>query len=159
MGRLPKPTNLKLLQGNPGKRPLNEREPKASDGVPKPPDCLSDEALKEWKRLSPELEKNKILTHFDRAAFASYCMAWGFMEQAYRGIQARRNKKGGGLLTESADGTWKVHPHVQVFNKQLENTLKAACHFGFTPATRSKISGDGGPGQLDEMEALLSGLA
>ena len=31
-GRKPKPTVLKLLDGNPGKRPLNDREPAAPSG-------------------------------------------------------------------------------------------------------------------------------
>ena len=30
-GRKPKPTALKMLEGNPGKRPLNEYEPKHSN--------------------------------------------------------------------------------------------------------------------------------
>lgn len=38
-GKKPKPTNLKILEGNPGKRPLNLNEPKPIPIAPECPDC------------------------------------------------------------------------------------------------------------------------
>ena len=51
-GRKPKPTALKVLEGNPGKRPLNDREPVPPKGTLKCPAWLLPEAKKEWKRLA-----------------------------------------------------------------------------------------------------------
>lgn len=157
MGRQPKPTNLKVLQGNPGKRPLNTNEPKARKGTPAAPECLTPEAIREWKRLLPDLEANQLLSHFDRAVFSAYCMSWGLMVQAFEAINHNRDNNYGGLLIECPDGGVKTHPYVQVFNKQVENTVKTACHFGFTPATRSKITAGDTDSKLDEMQALLEG--
>ena len=47
-GRKPKPTSLKVLEGNPGKRQLNPNEPKPDASVPKCPAWLSKEAKREW---------------------------------------------------------------------------------------------------------------
>lgn len=55
-GRKPKPTAVKLLEGNPGKRGLNAGEPKP-----------------EWKRMAKQMELLGILTEIDMAAFAEYC--------------------------------------------------------------------------------------
>jgi phage terminase small subunit len=43
-GPAPKPTAIKRLEGNPGKRKLNEMEPKMTVGVPECPDHLDDVA-------------------------------------------------------------------------------------------------------------------
>jgi phage terminase small subunit len=54
-GRPPKPTALKVLEGNPGKRPLNQNEPKPEKKAPNCPSWLLPDAKKEWRRLSKEL--------------------------------------------------------------------------------------------------------
>ena len=64
-GRKPKPTALKLLEGNPGKRPINEHEPIPPKGTVKCPTWLEPEAKKEWKRLAPSLEAMGVLTQAD----------------------------------------------------------------------------------------------
>ena len=71
-GRKPKPTALKLLEGNPGKRPLNANEPIPPQGEVKCPSWLLPEAKKEWKRLAPAMESMGILTLADEKAFAGY---------------------------------------------------------------------------------------
>ena len=46
-GRKPKPTRLKIIQGNPGKRPLNKNEPQPERRLMRAPSHLSEEAKKE----------------------------------------------------------------------------------------------------------------
>ena len=43
-GRKPKPTAVKKLEGNPGKRKLNSKEPVPAKGIPACPDWLMPEA-------------------------------------------------------------------------------------------------------------------
>ena len=52
-GRKPIPDRLKILTGNPGRRPI--REGPEPGGIPTRPDHLSDEARVEWNRVVPEL--------------------------------------------------------------------------------------------------------
>ena len=47
-GRKPKPTAIKELEGNPGKRKLNKKEPKPEKGMPVCPEWLLPEAKAEW---------------------------------------------------------------------------------------------------------------
>ena len=44
-GRKPKPTAIKELEGNPGKRKLNKKEPKPDKGMPT---CHYDKAKADW---------------------------------------------------------------------------------------------------------------
>ncbi len=75
-GRKPKPTKLKVLTGNPGKRPLNHNEPRPEPAVPDCPPELSGAAQCEWNRLVGELSKLNLRTHLDRTALAAYCNAY-----------------------------------------------------------------------------------
>jgi phage terminase small subunit len=74
-GRPPKPTALKLLRGNPGKRPLNDREPKPTLGAEAPTYVRSDPILlAEWKRHAARLLRYGLLTEIDDEALAVLCV-------------------------------------------------------------------------------------
>jgi phage terminase small subunit len=75
-GRRPKPTRLKVLTGNPGKRPLNNNEPNPEAAMPDCPPELGPVAKQEWDRLAAQLGPLRMITHLDRAALASYCAAY-----------------------------------------------------------------------------------
>ena len=83
-GRKPKPTALKVLEGDRGKgrRPLNEHEPIPPKGGIKCPSWLLPEAKKEWKRLAASLEAMGVLTMADLTAFAGYCQAYARWREA-----------------------------------------------------------------------------
>ena len=79
-GRKPKPTALKKLEGNPGKRKLNTKEPVPAKGMPDCPKWLLPEAKEEWKRLCKKLSEMDVLTltEIDMAAFAAYCQSQSY---------------------------------------------------------------------------------
>ena len=74
-GRKPKPTAIKKLEGNPGKRKLNTKEPIPAKGMPECPDWRLLEAKKEWERLCDLMNQMGVLTEVDMAAFAAYCQS------------------------------------------------------------------------------------
>lgn len=78
-GRKPKPTAIKLLEGNPGKHPLNEYEPVPPKATVKCPSWLLPEAKKEWKRLAPSLEAMGVLTIAQQnlKIMQSFCSEFG----------------------------------------------------------------------------------
>jgi P27 family predicted phage terminase small subunit len=133
-GRRPKPTRLKLLTGNPGKRPLNEREPEPEPSVPDCPPELGPVARREWDRLVGELSKLRILTNLDRAALASYCGAYGLWAEAMEQIQKY------GAMVKSPSGYPQQSPYLAIANRQAEIMMRIASEFGFTPASRSRIA-------------------
>jgi hypothetical protein len=48
-GRRPKPTHLKVVTGNPGKRKLNDKEPTPAREIPSPPEHLTDWGKVAWE--------------------------------------------------------------------------------------------------------------
>lgn len=115
-GRPPKPTALKLLQGNPGKRPLNDREPHPAAGC-KPPKWLPADVLAEWRRLAPALEDLGLLTEVDGEAFATLCtLSLAFQAQANADEPSVSRML---FLSKELRGLWS--------------------RFGMTPADRSRV--------------------
>ena len=85
-GRKPKPTALKKLEGNPGKRKLNTKEPMPGKGMPDCPKWLLPETKEEWKRLCQKLSEMGVLTEIDMAAFAAYCQSYARWKEAQQRI-------------------------------------------------------------------------
>lgn len=133
-GRRPKPTRLKLLTGNPGKRPLNAHEPTPEIVIPDCPPELGPVAQKEWQRLVGDLTVLRILTNLDRAALAAYCGAYALWAEATEAIQKF------GTMVKSPSGYPIQSPYVSIANRQAEIMMRIASEFGFTPASRSRIS-------------------
>ena len=109
-GRKPKPTALKMLEGNPGKRPLNDKEPQPEKKAPRCPSWLAPEAKKEWKRMSKTLETIGVLTQVDMTAFAGYCQAYARWKEAEEFL----SKHGTIFKTPSGYGkkcSWNGHSH------------------------------------------------
>ena len=74
-GPPPKPTRLRVLEGNPSKRPLYTDEPMPRQRAPDKPDDLSPVASEEWDRIVPELDRLGILSPLDRTMLVVYCEA------------------------------------------------------------------------------------
>ena len=111
-GPAPKPTAIKKLQGNAGRRELNENEPEYNTPqvLPDPPEVLVGDkyARKEWKVLGNILLKVGVLTEGDYQALAVYCK---LHSRWYQAEQLVREK---GLTTFSAKGGVVVRPEVKI---------------------------------------------
>jgi phage terminase small subunit len=81
-GPAPKPTAIKKIEGNPGKRKLNAKEPVLPPGVPACPDHLDKIARLEWARVSKLLIGMKVLTEADYIALGNLCQAYSTMISA-----------------------------------------------------------------------------
>ena len=153
-GRKPKPTALKVLEGNPGKRPLNEHEPVPPKAAIRCPAWLEPDAKKEWKRLAPALEAMGILTTVDISAFAGYCQAYARWKEAEEFISKH------GSIFQTPSGYVQQVPQVSIAQQNLKIMQSFCSEFGLTPATRSRIiansGGDDGAAD-DPMESILKG--
>ncbi len=141
MGRKPKPTHLKLVTGNPGRRPLPAVEAQAVPALPSPPPHLSDDAKVEWGRVSEELYKIGLLSGIDRASLAAYCQAYGRWAIAERAIaeMGKRDLLTGGLMIKTSNGNAIQNPLVGTANKAMSDLVRYAAEFGMTPSARSRI--------------------
>ena len=122
------------MTGNPGKRPLNPHEPRPDPALPECPPELSPSARDEWTRLTGELSKLNLITNLDRGALATYCGAYGMWAEAMAQIQKY------GTMVKSQTGFPIQSPYLAVANRQAEIMMRIASEFGFTPASRSRIS-------------------
>jgi P27 family predicted phage terminase small subunit len=136
VGRNPKPTTLKILEGNPGKRPLPKNEPKPEIDLIPCPDYLKDDAIayEEWNRIVPELYKLGLLTKVDRAALELYCSQYSIYRDALKQI------KEDGLITTNIRNGDKAHPAAQIAREAAKIIKAIAVEFGLTPSSRGRIS-------------------
>ncbi len=133
-GRKPKPSGIRLLEGNPGKRPINASEPKPEIKIPSCPKFLSTEARAEWKRIVPELKTLGLISEIDRAALAAYCQAWGTFADAH--IKLKKT----GPLYKTPGGCLVQSPLLGVANTALKHMRAYLVEFGMTPSSRSRLS-------------------
>lgn len=138
-GRPRIPTKLHILHGNPGKRPLNDREPEPPAAIPDLPSILTGEALLEWHRITKELIELKILTRVDRAALAAYCAAWG------RWVEAEEHLKLEPMVFKAPSGYPVLSPWWSVANKAMDQMKAFLTEFGLSPASRTRIKGSARP--------------
>lgn len=148
-GRKPKPTALKVLEGNPGKRPLNTKESKPKSNAPKCPTWLEAEAKKEWRRMSKQLEMLGLLTEVDMAAFAGYCQAYARWKEAEEFISKH------GSIIKTPNGYLQQIPQVNIASNYLKLMSKFCEQFGLTPSARSRIVSDKNGDDFDVMEDIL----
>lgn len=151
-GRKPKPTNLKVLEGNPGKRALNKREPAPKAKLPTCPKWLEPEAKKEWTRMGKKLLNLGVLSEIDTAAFAGYCQAFARWKEAEEFISLH------GTIFKTPSGYIQQVPQVAIAKSYLKIMQGFCSEFGLTPSSRSRVSAnDASDSGTDPMEAILRG--
>jgi len=137
-GPPPKPTRLKRFQGNPGKRPLNKREPQPRRATPRCPAWLSPKAKKVWKRMVPELGRIGVLTVIDGEALAAFCQTYvrwqaaeEFLDQ-HGDVYPVRDERGRIKYMQQ-------FPQVSIARNLLLILKGFYQEFGMTPASRTRI--------------------
>lgn len=152
-GRKPKPTAVKQLQGNPGKRPLARREPKPRTAVKRPHGLGRGVQRKFWDEHAEELERLSVLTGVDVPAFRLMAEAYALAVQA-----AQELRDGGSLTVEGRDGP-KKNPLAQVFRDQATLFKSFATEFGMTPSARARLQLPEEAEQLSLAEMLFKAVS
>ena len=158
MGQKPtKPTKLKVLEGNRGKRELPKNEPNPRPVAPKCPNDIDRDAKKVWRRLAPKLEKMGLLTETDGDMFATLCQMRSRLVAIHNFIKSQNQSlvqetqkpaPDGGIMTE-----YKPSPYV-VMEKQYYQIFRMyAGEFGLSP--RGRVGLSVGAGDSDDGEDLI----
>lgn len=137
------PTKLKLLRGNPGKRPIgDEPQPVVLADAPEPPGHLGKDAAEEWRRVMPELVRLGLATIVDVQTLAAYCDAYGNWITAKRSIAeiAEHDPKFNGLVGRDDHGRLVVSPLVRVAANAARDMVSYAGQCGLTPASRARLN-------------------
>jgi P27 family predicted phage terminase small subunit len=142
-GRKPTPTYLKLLKGNPGRRPIVEDgiDPPVSEKVPPPPQFLEGYAADEWWKMATELYRMRLLTVVDETALASYCLSYARWRDAEEllSLHKANDPRMRGLLVRGKNTTIE-NPLIGIARRASQEMLRVASEFGFTPAARARIA-------------------
>lgn len=132
-GPQPEPTALRLIKGNPGRRPLNNLEPQPRKQAPPRPAWLDADAAAVWDDLADELNITGLLTSVDGHAFAAYCATYARWRRAQ--IDIDRNGE-----TETVRGKGiRRRAIVAICRELLNQVLKFQREFGLSPSSRSSI--------------------
>ncbi len=152
MGRRPKPTAIKILQGNPGKRALNRREPRPcrlEAALARPPAWLAGEGRELWDRLVPALAAQGLATEADVEALALLCSSWGDWRAACDALAVN------GATMAARSGARVPRPEVAIAARASRRVREWLTEFGLTPAARRGRAPLPTNPQADPMAELL----
>jgi len=152
-GRKPKPTVLKLLAGNPGKRAINSVEPQYEVLGVKEPHVLLEEkneiARSEWVRVVPLLVASGVAKDIDSVALLAYCLAYQHWYKAEELVRIH------GPLIRTSAGWLTTSPAMRLADAQLSKMREFLSDFGMTPTSRVRIKCDLPASHTDELEEYL----
>lgn len=134
-GPAPQPTALKLLRGNPGKRKLNEDEPKPEEvkvdsAAARCPKHLTGLARELWKKLAPAAMRSGLISVVDLPQFEAYCISYARWREFER-------LTGRNMDLAIAKG------YRNGATRERELMLAFAKRFGFDPSSRSSVKAVG----------------
>lgn len=136
-GRKPKPTKLRQLNGNAGKRAINTNEPQFSKITNiEPPSWLEPMAAEMWQRVVPELLSNDVLTAPDLHNVEGFCMAYARWREAQEAITLH-----GVVTTNPESGALLKNPAVTVANESSRQMIQFGSLLGLDPSSRTRLTG------------------
>jgi P27 family predicted phage terminase small subunit len=136
-GPKPKPTLLKILAGNPSKRPLPTNEPQPEPGAPRAPKRYQKEARQYWHAMTKQLTGCGILTKVDGVALELLVDALTEYRQAVVEVA-----KTGPIWLEAGEGRipkFAYSPYWCMMNRAAKRLHAMLREFGMTPSARSSI--------------------
>ena len=149
-GPKPKSNLLKVLEGNPGKRPLrNNLRIKLLKRI-QTPRWLPKYGKQFWRIHTPLLKSYGLLTELDSVAFEMLCVNYAVFRETAEILQKE------GLLTIDERKLTRKHPAITIyinFSKLFLNLLR---DFGMTPSSRSRLDITVVEDEFDPMEDLLN---
>lgn len=135
MARNNKPTSLKVVEGNRGKRAINKQEPDPeylNDLAP--PSFLSADAAKVWVEIAQDLRNARLLTKLDIPMLAMGCEALA----RYRKLTAECTENHDPIGSE--DKNKEAWMAVTIQSMSFKQAMAVFQQFGMSPAARTKIS-------------------
>jgi P27 family predicted phage terminase small subunit len=133
-GPPPKPRALRVLEGNPAKRPLPpDIKPDVGISMPK---HLTGAAKAEWARVVPQLRRLGLVGGLDRAVVSMYCVAWG------RWLVAEGQLKRFGEVIKSPTGYPMQSPYLAIANTAINQMRALGAELGLSPASRTRVQAD-----------------
>ena len=106
--------------------------------MPQAPSFLNQQGADEWHLVTNELANIKMLHLTDLSILAAYCNEIGIYREIAQELQGNFTEQ-----TVDKDGrlrSSKIAPKYKVMQNALQNAMKIATQFGFTPSSRASLS-------------------
>ncbi|HAX9891259.1 TPA: phage terminase small subunit P27 family [Escherichia coli] len=142
------PTHLRLVRGNPSKRPINNNEPQPPKGVPPVPKHFDKQGKYWFKRMAEELDAIGVISQLDARALELLVEAY----TEYRHHCETLDREGYTYAVYSDDDAdegkvreirmIKPHPAAMMKADAWKRLRAMLAEFGMTPSSRSKVSKD-----------------
>jgi P27 family predicted phage terminase small subunit len=132
-GRKPKHPKIKLLEGNPGKRPITsvmDKEPKKKI---KKPEFFDKYASRIWDELAPQLITDGRLTPLTKAGFEILCVLKG------RTIKIEEELQRQDFLKQGYRKDSVKNPLLTIYKNTVDQFFKFAAEYGLTPQSRQRL--------------------
>ena len=133
----PKPSSLKLLAENPGKRKINDREPMPGRSKNEVPSWMPPKAKQYWQDLHPMLERIGVLSEADETALAGLCATYALWRSSFEFLQKHGTTYK--TVTTVGDIMWKAYPQVGIESDTSKRLRAWMVEFGLTPSSRTKV--------------------
>lgn len=149
-GPQPKPTALRVFEGQRLERPAGRQDEPCPDvsTLPIAPDWLGEWGRAAWDRMAPVLHATKLLTDADVNLFEQWCYAHDVFHQARLELAA------GGICIDTQKGR-QANPAAKVMSVQTGIIIKIGQLFGMGPSSRVGLSAptqDSGHDDLDNFK-------
>ena len=141
-GPKPKPTALRVLEGNPGRREINADEPTCDMPAEKPSAVAMDAlASAEFDRVMAAMPAG-IYTALDATTLAQHALAWSMLVKAQKSIdedgvliESEKYDKEGNLVA-----VFKViNPATKIWKAAAATLIQTSDRLGLSPGVRSRL--------------------
>lgn len=141
-GPRPTPNVIRLLHGNPGRRPINDLAPTPKVKSPTCPKHLNKRAREEWRWITKRLMLQQLISEQDKAVIAIYCVAYARWVEAELEVQKtsaiinwiKRDANGVQVGTFPMQNPW-----LGVANQAVRTMHRSLAELGLSPSARSQL--------------------
>ena len=127
------PTLLRIINGNPTEKPLNEDEPMPEGDLTDPPGWFTEDQRADWFEALASAPAG-LLRRLDKSVLVVWVVAQDMHRQASEAMQLQ------GITSANEKGVESQSPYSIIQTKNALIMIRAAAELGFSPSSRTGIS-------------------
>lgn len=156
-GRKPKSAAEKRLDGNPGCRPINDREPEPERGFPDPPANMPEEVVEAYMMIGRLVDSMGVLSVVDGILLSVTACAYVRWDRTARWMAIALKQEIIGVLSgETSDQKqWTRSPMAIADRDNSKQLRECLTELGLTPTSRARLMTTGGEPKESREEMML----
>ena len=156
-GRKPKSAAAKRLDGNPGTRPINDREPEPERGFPEPPANMPDDVVEAYMMIGRLVDGMGVLSVVDGILLSVAAYAYVRWDRTARWMVAGLTQEISGVLSgeDANQEKWTRSPMAIADRDNSKAIRECLTELGLTPTSRARLMTMGGDAKESREETML----